>query len=46
VTELVRFENYFETDAAGNSLPYLRKSLVIPKEDQVRLTSLRLVRLI
>ena len=23
VTELVRFEHYFETDAAGNSLPYL-----------------------
>ncbi len=42
VTELVRFENYFETDAAGNSLPYLDRLFGYPKkEDQVRLTSLR-----
>jgi peptide/nickel transport system substrate-binding protein len=42
ITELVRFEHYFETDAAGNSLPYL-DGLVgkIKKEDRVRLTSLR-----
>jgi peptide/nickel transport system substrate-binding protein len=38
----VRFENYFETDAAGNSLPYLERILGYPKkEDQVRLTALR-----
>ena len=42
VTELVRFEHYFETDAAGNSLPYLERIIGRPKkEDQVRLTSLR-----
>lgn len=42
VTELVRFENYFETDAEGNSLPYLDALIGRPKkEDQVRLTSLR-----
>jgi peptide/nickel transport system substrate-binding protein len=42
VTELVRFENYFETDAVGNSLPYLEGIIGRPKkEDQVRLTSLR-----
>src|SRR5215475_4807742 len=42
ITELVRFENYFETDAAGNSLPYLEGIIGRPKkEDQVRLTSLR-----
>jgi peptide/nickel transport system substrate-binding protein len=42
VTELVRFENYFETDAEGNSLPYLDGIIGRPKkEDQVRLTSLR-----
>src|SRR2546429_9662882 len=42
VTELVRFENYFETDATGNSLPYLDGIIGRPKkEDQVRLTSLR-----
>lgn len=41
-TELVRFENYFETDAAGNSLPYLEALIGRPKrEDRVRLTSLR-----
>src|SRR5437764_10582492 len=42
LTELVRFENYFETDAEGNSLPYLDGIVGRPKkEDQVRLTSLR-----
>lgn len=42
VTELLRFENYFETDAEGNSLPYLDGIVGRPKkEDQVRLTSLR-----
>src|SRR5262244_365140 len=42
ITELIRFENYFETDAEGNSLPYLDAIIGRPKkEDQVRLTSLR-----
>ena len=42
VTEMVRFENYFETDAEGNSLPYLDALIGRPKrEDRVRLTSLR-----
>jgi peptide/nickel transport system substrate-binding protein len=42
ITELVRFEDYFETDAEGNSLPYLDGIIGRPKkEDQVRLTSLR-----
>ncbi len=42
ITELVRFENYFETDAEGNGLPYLDGIIGRPKkEDQVRLTSLR-----
>jgi peptide/nickel transport system substrate-binding protein len=42
ITELVRFENYFETDAEGNNLPYLDGIIGRPKkEDQVRLTSLR-----
>src|SRR5436190_7370637 len=42
ITELARFENYFETDAEGNSLPYLDGIIGRPKkEDQVRLTSLR-----
>ena len=42
ITEMVRFENYFETDAEGNSLPYLDAIVGRPKkEDQVRLTSLR-----
>src|SRR2546428_1074014 len=42
ITELARFENYFETDAEGNSLPYLDGLIGRPKkEDQVRLTSLR-----
>jgi peptide/nickel transport system substrate-binding protein len=41
-TELVRFENYFETDAAGNRLPYLDAIEGYPKkEDKVRLTALR-----
>jgi peptide/nickel transport system substrate-binding protein len=42
LTELARFENYFETDAEGNSLPYLGGITGRPKrEDQVRLTALR-----
>jgi peptide/nickel transport system substrate-binding protein len=42
LTELTRFENYFETDAEGNSLPYLDGIMGRPKrEDQVRLTALR-----
>jgi peptide/nickel transport system substrate-binding protein len=42
ITELARFEHYFETDAEGNSLPYLDRIIGRPKkEDQVRLTSLR-----
>ena len=42
VTELARFENYYETDAEGNSLPYLDGIIGRPKrEDRVRLTSLR-----
>lgn len=42
ITEMVRFENYFETDAAGNALPYLGSLIGRPKrEDRVRLTSLR-----
>jgi len=42
IAELVRFENYFETDAEGNSLPYLDGIIGRPKkEDQVRLTALR-----
>jgi peptide/nickel transport system substrate-binding protein len=42
ITELARFENYFETDAEGNNLPYLDGIIGRPKkEDQVRLTSLR-----
>jgi peptide/nickel transport system substrate-binding protein len=42
LTEMVRFENYFETDAAGNSLPYLDAIIGRPKrEDGVRLTALR-----
>nr|MCH9671211.1 ABC transporter substrate-binding protein [Gammaproteobacteria bacterium] len=41
-TELVRFENYFETDAEGNQLPYLDGIIGYPKkEDKVRLTALR-----
>ena len=42
VTVMERFENYFETDAQGNSLPYLDGIEGRPKrEDRVRLTSLR-----
>jgi peptide/nickel transport system substrate-binding protein len=41
-TRLVRFENYWETDAAGNNLPYLHEIIGKPKrEDSVRLTALR-----
>jgi peptide/nickel transport system substrate-binding protein len=40
--ELVRFENYWETDAEGHSLPYLDGLIGKPKkEDRVRLTALR-----
>ncbi len=42
ITEVVRFEHYFETDAEGNSLPYLERIIGRPKkEDRVRLTALR-----
>ena len=42
VTELERFENYFETDAAGNPLPYLDRLVGLPKSaDEVRMTALR-----
>ena len=41
-TRLVRFENYWETDAEGNNLPYLHEIIGKPKrEDSVRLTALR-----
>jgi peptide/nickel transport system substrate-binding protein len=41
-TEMVRFENFWQTDAAGNSLPYLDAIVGYPKkEDKVRLTALR-----
>ena len=41
-TELVRFENFWETDSEGNSLPYLDALIGKPKkEDRVRLTGLR-----
>jgi peptide/nickel transport system substrate-binding protein len=41
-TELVRFENYFETGADGKPLPYLDAIEGYPKkEDKVRLTALR-----
>ncbi len=41
-TEMVRFENYFESDADGNQLPYLDAIEGFPKrEDKVRLTALR-----
>ncbi len=40
--ELVRFENFWETDKDGNSLPYLDGMVGKPKkEDRVRLTALR-----
>lgn len=42
LTEMERFENYFETDADGNPLPYLDRIIGLPKrEDHVRLTALR-----
>ncbi len=42
VTVMERFENYFETDAQGNSLPYLERVVGRPKQaDRVRLTALR-----
>jgi peptide/nickel transport system substrate-binding protein len=38
----VRFENYWETDAEGNNLPYLDAIVAKPKkEEAVRLTALR-----
>jgi len=41
-TELERFENWYETDAQGNALPYLDRIVGYPKkEDAVRLTALR-----
>jgi peptide/nickel transport system substrate-binding protein len=41
-TRLERFENYWETDAQGNQLPYLDGIIGRPKrEDAVRLTALR-----
>lgn len=41
-TEMVRFENYFETGADGKPLPYLDAIEGHPKrEDKVRLTALR-----
>src|SRR5262249_17421345 len=41
-TRLERFENYWETDAEGHSLPYLDEIVWKPKqEDSVRLTALR-----
>ena len=42
ICELVRFENFWETDAEGNTLPYLDGMVGRPKkEDRVRLTALR-----
>jgi peptide/nickel transport system substrate-binding protein len=41
-TRLVRFDNYWETDAEGHQLPYLDEIIGKPKrEDSVRLTALR-----
>jgi peptide/nickel transport system substrate-binding protein len=41
-SRLVRFENYWESDAEGHSLPYLDEIVWKPKrEDSVRLTALR-----
>ncbi len=41
-TRLARFENYWETDAEGHSLPYLDEIIVkIKREDSSRLTALR-----
>ena len=43
VTRMERFENYFESDADGHSLPYLDAIEGRPKkEDRVRLTALRI----
>jgi peptide/nickel transport system substrate-binding protein len=40
--KMVRFENYWETDAEGHSLPYLDEIIGKPKsEPSVRLTALR-----
>ena len=40
--KMVRFENYWETDAEGHNLPYLDEIIGKPKrEDSVRLTALR-----
>ncbi|MEE8301730.1 MAG: ABC transporter substrate-binding protein, partial [Candidatus Tectomicrobia bacterium] len=40
-SRLVRFENYWETDAQGHNLPYLDEIIAKPKrEDSVRLTAL------
>ncbi|MGQ4809673.1 Periplasmic dipeptide transport protein [Candidatus Entotheonellaceae bacterium PAL068K] len=42
LTVLERFENYYETDAEGNPLPYLQRVEGRPKKtDRVRLTALR-----
>ena len=41
VTELARFENYFETDAEGNGCPIWELSAHPKSEDRVRLTALR-----
>ncbi len=42
VTIMDRFENYFETDAEGNHLPYLDRIVGRPKkQDRVRSTALR-----
>jgi len=42
ITVIERFENYYETDTEGNSLPYLQTIEARPKKiDQVRLTALR-----
>ncbi|MFP6774723.1 MAG: ABC transporter substrate-binding protein [Alphaproteobacteria bacterium] len=41
-TEMVRFENFWQTDAQGNSYPYLDAIEGYPKkEDKVRLVALR-----
>ena len=41
-TRLMRFENYWETDAEGNSLPYADEIIgKVKSEDSVRLTALR-----
>ncbi|SEP29721.1 peptide/nickel transport system substrate-binding protein [Rhodospirillales bacterium URHD0017] len=42
ICELVRFENFWESDSEGNTLPYLDGLIGRPKkEDRVRLTALR-----